>query len=63
VPGKQAVSSKWKSGIQKIKDISFMIRLWGRRNAYNVQKVCWTLGELDLPYEPIEVGGEFGGLD
>lgn len=40
-----------------------MIRLWGRRNAYNVQKVCWTLGELDLPYEPIEVGGEFGGLD
>lgn len=40
-----------------------MIQLWGRRNAYNVQKVSWILGELDLPFQHIEVGGEFGGLD
>ncbi|MGY6275270.1 glutathione S-transferase family protein [Methylomonas sp. MgM2] len=40
-----------------------MIKLWGRRNAYNVQKVSWALGELDLLYEHIEVGGGFGGLD
>jgi glutathione S-transferase len=40
-----------------------MLRLWGRRSAFNVQKVTWVLGELGLTYEHIEVGGAFGGLD
>lgn len=40
-----------------------MIKIWGRPNAYNVQKVLWTIGELDLPYEHINVGGGVGGLD
>jgi glutathione S-transferase len=40
-----------------------MIKIWGRRSAYNVQKVLWTIGELDLPYEHINVGGSAGGLD
>lgn len=37
-----------------------MITVLGRRNSANVQKVMWTLGELDLPYRREDVGGSFG---
>jgi len=37
-----------------------MITVLGRRNSANVQKVMWTLGELDLPYQRNDVGGSFG---
>ena len=40
-----------------------MIRIWGRTSSINVQKVMWTVAELDLPHERIDVGGAFGGLD
>ena len=40
-----------------------MLRIWGRRNAINVQKVMWTIGELGLPCELINAGGPFHGLD
>lgn len=40
---------------------SAMIRLWGRATSSNVMKVIWTLEELGLPYERIDVGGPFGG--
>ncbi|MDA0978812.1 MAG: glutathione S-transferase [Proteobacteria bacterium] len=40
-----------------------MIRVWGRRNSLNVQKVMWTLGELDLDYERHDMGGSFGFTD
>ncbi len=40
-----------------------MIKIWGRPNSINVQKVMWTLGELELPHVRVDVGGEFGGLD
>jgi glutathione S-transferase len=40
-----------------------MLKLWGRRSAFNVQKVMWLVGELGLPHERVEVGGGFGGLD
>ena len=40
-----------------------MLRVWGRNNSINVQKVMWTVGELRLPHERIDVGGAFGGLD
>lgn len=38
------------------------ITIWGRRSAFNVQKVLWMLGELELPYQHIEAGGAAGGL-
>jgi glutathione S-transferase len=38
-----------------------MITVWGRRNSANVQKVLWTLEELDVPYRRENVGGSFGG--
>jgi glutathione S-transferase len=40
-----------------------MLRLWGRATSMNVQKVIWTLGEIGLAYERIDVGGRFGGLE
>jgi glutathione S-transferase len=40
-----------------------VLKVWGRRNAFNVQKVLWLVGELELPHEQVDVGGSFGGLD
>lgn len=37
--------------------------LWGRLSSCNVQKALWALEELQLPYERIDAGGDFGGLD
>ena len=37
--------------------------LWGRATSSNVMKVIWTLEELRLPYERIDVGGAFGKTD
>jgi glutathione S-transferase len=40
-----------------------MLRIWGRTNSINVQKVMWTVGELGLAHQRIDAGGKFGGLD
>jgi glutathione S-transferase len=40
-----------------------MITLWGRKNSINVQKPLWALGELGLPFEHVDAGGDAGGLD
>ncbi len=38
-----------------------MIRIWGRKNSVNVQKVLWCCDELGIPYERVDAGGAFGG--
>lgn len=40
-----------------------MLKVWGRRSSFNVQKVLWLVGELDLPHEHVPAGGDHGGLD
>lgn len=40
-----------------------MLKVWGRKNSSNVKKVLWCLKELNVPYEQIDVGGPFGGLN
>jgi glutathione S-transferase len=40
-----------------------MLKVWGRRSSFNVQKVMWLVGELGLAHEHIDAGGDFGGLD
>jgi len=40
-----------------------MLKIWGRRNSFNVQKVMWLVGELGLEHEHINADGSFGGLD
>lgn len=37
-----------------------MIKLWGRKNSINVQKVLWALGETGLEFERVDAGMEFG---
>ena len=40
-----------------------MITLWGRPDSINVQKVLWTLAELDREHRHVDAGGDAGGLD
>jgi glutathione S-transferase len=40
-----------------------VLTVWGRPNSINVQKVLWTLAELEVPYAHITAGGDAGGLD
>ena len=40
-----------------------MIVVHGRTNSSNVQKVLWLFDEIGLPFERIDRGGKFGGLD
>ncbi len=35
-------------------------QIWGRANSVNVQKVLWCCAELDLSYERIDAGMQFG---
>ncbi|MBX6762327.1 MAG: glutathione S-transferase [Rubrobacteraceae bacterium] len=40
-----------------------MLRVWGRNNSINVQKVLWCCEELSLEYERVDAGGPFGRTD
>ncbi|WP_251977290.1 glutathione S-transferase family protein [Salinicola avicenniae] len=40
-----------------------MLTVWGRRSAYNVQKVLWLADELGIEVAHRPVGGSEGGLD
>jgi glutathione S-transferase len=37
-----------------------MLKIWGRTNSINVQKVMWAVGELGLAHERVDAGGAFG---
>lgn len=39
------------------------MKIWGRANSINVQKVLWAADECGLKYEREDVGGAFGGND
>jgi glutathione S-transferase len=38
-----------------------MLKLWGRTDSSNVQKVLWCCAEVGLDFERIDLGGKFGG--
>ncbi len=38
-----------------------MVKIWGRKDSSNVQKVLWCCDELGVAYERIDIGGSFGG--
>ena len=40
-----------------------MLKIWGRTNSVNVQKVLWCCDELGLSFERIDAGMQFGRLD
>lgn len=37
-----------------------MLKVWGRRNSSNVQKVMWCIAEIGIPHQRIDAGREFG---
>mgnify|MGYP001810948019 FL=1 len=37
-----------------------MLKIWGRLNSSNVQKVVWIADELGLPFERVDAGMAFG---
>jgi glutathione S-transferase len=37
-----------------------MLKIWGRTNSINVQKVLWCCAELGLKYDRVDAGGKFG---
>src|SRR5512134_3249873 len=39
---------------------AIMLKIWGRKNSVNVQKVLWCCGELGLAFERIDAGLQFG---
>jgi glutathione S-transferase len=38
-----------------------MLKIWGRANSINVQKVLWAANEIGIAYERVDIGGPFGG--
>ncbi|MEL7257414.1 MAG: glutathione S-transferase family protein [Pseudomonadota bacterium] len=40
-----------------------MLTIYGRATSSNVQLVMWAVGELGLPYERLDYGHVYGGLD
>lgn len=40
-----------------------MIKIWGRKNSINVQKVLWCCDELEIPYQRIDAGAQAGDVD
>ncbi|HTI18287.1 MAG TPA: glutathione S-transferase family protein [Trinickia sp.] len=40
-----------------------MLKIWGRANSANVQKVLWCCDELGLPFERIDAGMQFGRVN
>ena len=40
-----------------------MLKIWGRANSVNVQKVLWCCDELGLSFERIDAGMQFGRID
>jgi glutathione S-transferase len=37
-----------------------MLKIWGRTNSINVQKVLWCCAELEVAYDRIDAGMQFG---
>ena len=37
-----------------------MLKIWGRTTSSNVQKVLWACAEMNIPFERIDAGLQFG---
>jgi glutathione S-transferase len=37
-----------------------MLKIWGRVNSINVQKVMWAVAELRIPHERVDAGMQYG---
>src|SRR5205085_1839928 len=53
----------FKSSFSSCIETGSMLKIWGRLSSFNVQKIMWLVGELEIPHEHFSAGGSFGGLD
>ena len=51
------------SAVIEIIEVRTVVRVLGRANSINVQKVMWCAAEIGLKVERVDVGGAFGGND
>ncbi len=40
-----------------------MLKIWGRDNSVNVEKVLWACEEMGIAYQRVDAGGQFGIVD
>ena len=40
-----------------------MLKIWGHRSSSNVQALTWCVGELGLPFDRMDAGFVYGGVD
>ena len=40
-----------------------MLKIWGRRDSFNLQKVMWCVAELGIAHQRIDAGGRHGVTD
>ena len=40
-----------------------MLKIWGRRDSFNLQKVMWCVAELGIAHQRIDAGGTHGVTD
>ena len=40
-----------------------MLKIWGRDNSVNVEKVLWACEEMQIAYQRVDAGGQFGIVD
>jgi len=40
-----------------------MLKIWGRNNSVNVQKVLWCCEEMQIQYQQLDAGGSFGVIN
>lgn len=65
--GQSGITNVQTSGYHERHDIHkkgrIMLKIWGRRNSINVQKVMWVVQELGLSHERIDAGMQYGVVD
>src|SRR3979411_1667944 len=60
-PREKRIMRSGPSGAKHVADNNQkQLKIWGRANSVNVQKVLWCLRELDLGYDRIDAGMQFG---
>ena len=40
-----------------------MLKIYGRSNSANVQKVLWACAEMGVSYDRVDIGMQYGGND
>jgi glutathione S-transferase len=56
-------SRRFYGSVQPLHNGESVLKIWGRINSVNVQKVVWTAEELGVAYQRVDAGMKFGIVD